>query len=86
MLSKYAHFMALSYSYTTLDVVQVFMDNVFKLHGLPESTTSDRDPIFLSKFWHEIFKLQGVALHESSIYHPQSDGQNEMVNKCLEPT
>lgn len=82
--SKYAHFMASAHPYTALDVAQLFLDNVFKLHGLPESITSDEDPIFLGSFWDEIFILHGVALNKSSAYHSQSDGQTEVINKCLE--
>lgn len=57
-LSKYAHFLPLSHPYTASDVAQVFMDNVFKLHVLPNTITSDRDAIFLSQVWNEYFKLQ----------------------------
>ena len=45
-LSKAAHFMALQHPYTATDVVQCFMDNIFKLHGFPASITLDRDPNF----------------------------------------
>lgn len=42
--------MALAHPYTTKLVAQVFLDNVYKLHGLPETVTSDRDPVFTGKF------------------------------------
>ena len=70
-LSKYAHFCALHHPFTASTVAQIFMDQVFKLHGMPNSIVSDRDPTFTSNFWQELFKLQGTQLHLSSAYHPR---------------
>ena len=82
--SKAAHFVALSYPYTAEDVAQAYLDNVFKLHGWPQSIVSDRDSVFLSDFWQALFSIQGTNLFLSSAYHPQTDGQTEIVNRCLE--
>jgi hypothetical protein len=83
-LSKYAHFCALPHPFTASTVDQIFMDHFFKLHGMPHSIVFNRDPTFTRNFWQELFKLQGTQLHLSSTYHPQTDGQTEVVNKCLE--
>jgi hypothetical protein len=83
-LSKYAHFCALQHPFTASTVAQPFMEQVFKLHGMPHSIVYDRDPTFTSNFWQELFKLQGTQLHLNSTYHPQTNGQTEVVNKCLE--
>ncbi|XP_070026508.1 uncharacterized protein LOC142182249 [Nicotiana tabacum] len=83
-LSKYAHFIALVHPYTASIVAQAYLDNVYKLHGLPQTIVSDRDVIFLSKFWEALFEEQRIQLHHSTTYHSQSDGKTEAINKCLE--
>jgi hypothetical protein len=82
--SKYAHLCALQHPFTTSTVAQLFMDQVFKLHGMPHSIVSNRDPTFTNNFWQELFKLQGTQFHLITTYHPQTDGQIEVVNMCLE--
>ena len=82
--SKYCHFLPLVHPYTAATVAKTFMDNVFKLHGMPHSIVSDRDAVFTSRFWQELFQLSGTKLLMSSAYHPQTDGQTEIMNKWLE--
>ena len=83
-LMKYAHFLPLSHPFTASQVAALFMDIVFKLHGPPKVIVSDRGRIFTSKFWQELFAALKVELHFSTAYHPESDGQTERVNQCLE--
>lgn len=42
----------------------------YKLDGLPSTIVTDRDPIFMSSFWHELFKVQDVELNHLTAYHP----------------
>ena len=83
-LTKYVHFVPVSHPYITAKIASLYMQHIFKLHGMPISMVSDRDATFTSLFWTELFKLQGTTLAMSTTYHPQSDGQTEVVNRSLE--
>lgn len=84
LYTKYSYFIALKHPFSALSIAKLFMQHIYKLHGLPSAIVSDCDRIFTSQLWRELFRLAGVELRMSSAYHPQSDGQTERVNQCLE--
>lgn len=65
-------------------VVVLFIEIVRKIHGMPRSLVSDRDPLFISQFWRELFRLSDTRLRMSSVYQPQTDGQTEVLNHIIE--
>ena len=83
-LSKFAYFVPMKIDYTSKTVAEAFISNVGKLHGIPKSIVFDKGKVFVSAFWQNLFKLQGTTLNMSSSYHPQTDGQSEVLNKCVE--
>jgi hypothetical protein len=66
----------------TSDSTAIYGKYIYKLHGMPEAIVSDRDNFYLPTV--EEFKLASTGLCMSSAYHPQSDGQIERVNQCIE--
>ena len=84
MLSKAAHFIPVQSTYKAVQIAHIFMQNVFKLHGLPKVIMFDRDVKFTSTFWKTLFAELGTQLSFSTAYHPQTDGQTERVNQVVE--
>lgn len=82
--SKGTHLVALQPHYIAYKVVLLFIDMVYKHHSFPRSIVLSRDPLFISNFWHELFRLSGTKLLLSTTYHPQFDGQTEVLNHVLE--
>ena len=80
-LTKFAHFFSIPSDYSRAQVVEVFFREVFRLHGLPRTIVSDKDNQFMGDFWWEFFRMVGIDLTPSTSYHPQTDGQKEIVNK-----
>ena len=74
---------ALSHPYTASSVARAFFDGIVRLHGFSTSIVSDRDPVFTSHMWRDLFKIASVQLRFSTAFHPQMDGQSEVVNKVL---
>jgi hypothetical protein len=83
-LTKFAHFFPIATDFSVAQVAELFFREVFRLHSLPKTIISDRDIRFMSTFWQDLFRLVGTTLTPSTSYHPQMDGQTEIVNKCVE--
>ncbi|MCO5577030.1 hypothetical protein L7F22_030852 [Adiantum nelumboides] len=81
--SKQAHFIPVRKKIKPEHMVKIFMQNIFKYHGMPQSIVSDRDPRMTSWFWKALFENMGTKLKFSSSFHPQTDGQSEEANSTV---
>ena len=83
-LTKSAHFLPGKVTYTVDNWAQLYVKEIVRLHGVPVSIVSDRDPRFTSAFWRGLQKALGTRLDFSTAFHPQTDGQTERLNQILE--
>jgi hypothetical protein len=83
-LSKSAHFIPVKSTFKAINIAEIFMKEIFRLHGIPKMVISDRDVKFTSTFWKELFAGLNTNLNFSTSYHPQTDGQTERTNQIIE--
>jgi len=83
-LSKITHFVATTEGTSAEGLARLFRDNVWKLHGLPESVVSDRGLQFAVELTKELNRMLGIKAKLSMAFHPQTDGQTEQMNQELE--
>ena len=74
-LTKSAHFIPININFPVSQLAEIYIREIVKLHGVPSSIVSDRDPRFTSRFWKSMQEALGSKLRLSSAYHPQTNGQ-----------
>ncbi|XP_072093104.1 transposon Tf2-1 polyprotein isoform X4 [Arachis hypogaea] len=83
-LTKSAHFLPIQISCTMEELARMYIKEIVRLHGVPSTIISDRDPRFTSRFWGAFQRAFGTQLSLSTAYHPQTDGQSERTIQTLE--
>jgi hypothetical protein len=82
-LTKEKHFSACKATMTAADLAKLFLRDVWKLHGLPDTIVSDRGALFIAEFWAAVCHRLKVTANLSTAFHPESDGQTEISNATL---
>ncbi|XP_058758713.1 uncharacterized protein LOC131631966 [Vicia villosa] len=84
LLTKFAHFLPVNTTHKVSHLARHFVVEVVRLHGVPSSIVSDRDPKFTSRFWKAFHQDMGTDLNLSTSNHPQMDGQTERTVQTIE--
>ena len=82
-VGKQSHFTETVTTVTATSTANLYMRNIWKLHGLPHKVVSDHRPQFIAAFMKELYWLLGIEAASSTAYHPQTDGQTEHINQEL---
>ena len=83
-LTKSTHFLPFRLDYSMDRLAELYVNEIVRLHGIPLSIVSDRDPQFTSRFWKKLQSAMGTRLNFSTAFHPQTNGQSEIVIQVLE--
>ena len=82
--TKRAHFVPTFTTLSAAGTARLFVQHVWKLHGIPRKVVSNRGPQFVAEFTQELYRILGIRIAATTAYHPQGDGQMEWVNQELE--
>src|SRR6266481_4995206 len=82
-LTLQVHLLPMTTHVTSKEVAWIFLKEIVRLHGVPDSIVSDRDMKFTSSFWKELHRLMGTKLLMSTAFHPQMDGATKRVNHLV---
>ena len=83
-LSKAAHFIPMKSTYKAVHIADIFLKEIFRLHGIPKAIIQDRDTKFTGNFWRSLFSGLETQLNFSTAYHLQTYGQTKRVNHIVE--
>ena len=82
-LTKAAYFVLVKMTHIATNIVEIYMREIIRLHGIPKTIVLDRDTKFTSNFWRGLFKGFGTNLKFRTSYHPHSYGNIERVNQVI---
>ena len=84
MFTKQAHFAPCSSNVNARQLAKIYLDTVYKHHGIQRLFIGDRDPKYTSEYWRSLMQQHKTKMNSSTAYHPQTDGNTERVHRTIE--